>query len=245
MRARVAAIEKELKELGIVSALVMRESPSHDRPSTLFRERGAYLSPGERVFAATPAVLPPMSDAEMPNRLGLARWLVSPSNPLTARVTVNRAWEQFFGRGIVETSEDFGTQGAPPSHPELLDWLATEFIHLKWSQKALHRLIVTSATYRQDAHVSPALAEKDPYNRLLARGPRFRMEAEMIRDAVLSASGLLSRRRSEGQASSRRNPMASGTILTAMRSGSSAKARTGIAAGSTPSSAGRRPIRAS
>jgi hypothetical protein len=135
-----------------------------------------------------------MSDAEMPNRLGLARWLVSPSNPLTARVTVNRAWEQFFGRGIVETSEDFGTQGAPPSHPELLDWLATEFIHLKWSQKALHRLIVTSATYRQDAHVSPALVEKDPYNRLLARGPRFRMEAEMIRDAVLSASGLLSQK---------------------------------------------------
>jgi len=194
VRARVAAIEKELKELGIVSALVMRESPSHDRPSTLFRERGAYLAPGERVFAATPAVLPPMSDAEMPNRLGLARWLVSPSNPLTARVTVNRAWEQFFGRGIVETSEDFGTQGAPPSHPELLDWLATEFIHLKWSQKALHRLIVTSATYRQDAHVSPALVEKDPYNRLLARGPRFRMEAEMIRDAVLSASGLLSQK---------------------------------------------------
>ena len=107
---------------------------------------------------------------------------------------MNRAWEQFFGRGIVETSEDFGTQGAPPSHPELLDWLATELIHLKWSQKALHRLIVTSATYRQDAHASPALVEKDPYNRLLARGPRFRMEAEMIRDAVLSASGLLSQK---------------------------------------------------
>jgi hypothetical protein len=107
---------------------------------------------------------------------------------------VNRAWEQFFGRGIVETSEDFGTQGAPPSHPELLDWLATEFIHLKWSQKALHRLIVTSAAYRQDAHTSPALVERDPYNRLLARGPRFRMEAEMIRDAVLSAAGLLSQK---------------------------------------------------
>jgi uncharacterized protein DUF1553/uncharacterized protein DUF1549/cytochrome c len=194
VRTRIAAIDKELKQLGIVSALVMREAPSHDRPSTLFRERGAYLSPGERVFAATPAVLPPMSDTEMPNRLGLARWLVSPANPLTARVTVNRAWEQFFGRGIVETSEDFGTQGAPPSHPELLDWLATEFVHLKWSQKALHRLIVTSATYRQDAHASAALVEKDPYNRLLARGPRFRMEAEMIRDAVLSASGLLSQK---------------------------------------------------
>ncbi len=128
----------------------------------------------------------------MPNRLGLARWLVSPANPLTARVTVNRAWEQFFGRGIVETSEDFGTQGSPPSHPELLDWLATEFVRLKWSQKALHRLIVTSATYRQDASASETLIEKDPYNRLFARGPRFRMEAEMIRDAALSASGLLS-----------------------------------------------------
>jgi hypothetical protein len=109
-------------------------------------------------------------------------------------VTVNRTWEQFFGRGIVETSEDFGTQGAPPSHPELLDWLATEFIRLKWSQKALQRLIVTSATYRQDAHVSPALLERDPYNRLLAHGPRFRMEAEMIRDVVLSVSGLLSQK---------------------------------------------------
>jgi len=128
----------------------------------------------------------------MPNRLGLARWLVSPANPLTARVTVNRAWEQFFGRGIVETSEDFGTQGSPPSHPELLDWLATEFVRLKWSHKALHRLIVTSAAYRQDASASERLIEKDPYNRLFARGPRFRMEAEMIRDAALSASGLLS-----------------------------------------------------
>ena len=93
-------------------------------------------------------------------------------------MTVNRAWEQFFGRGLVETSEDFGTQGASPSHPELLDYLATEFVALKWKQKALHRLIVTSATYRQDAAATPALVEKDPYNRLLARGPRFRMEAE-------------------------------------------------------------------
>ncbi len=192
VRARIAAIEGELRALGIISALVMKERSPYERPSTLFRERGAYLAPGDRVYARTPSVLPPMSDSQMPNRLGLARWLVSPTNPLTARVTVNRAWEQFFGRGIVETSEDFGTQGAPPTHPELLDWLSTELVRLKWSQKSLHRLIVTSAAYRQDAHVTPALLAKDPTNRLLARGPRFRLEAEMIRDVALAASGLLS-----------------------------------------------------
>jgi hypothetical protein len=133
-----------------------------------------------------------MAEDEMPNRLGLARWLVNPANPLTARVTVNRAWEQFFGRGIVETSEDFGTQGAAPSHPDLLDWLATEFVRLHWSQKAFHRLIVTSAAYRQDARATPALLARDPNNRLIARGPRFRMEAEMVRDVTLAAAGLLS-----------------------------------------------------
>jgi len=191
-RDRIAAIEVALRDLGIVSALVMKERPAFTRPSTPFRERGAFLTPGERVYAATPEVLPAMREDQMPNRLGLAQWLVAPDNPLTARVTVNRTWEQFFGRGLVETSEDFGTQGAPPSHPELLDYLATEFVELKWKQKALHRLIVTSATYRQDAAATPGLVEKDPYNRLLARGPRFRMEAEMVRDVALAASGLLS-----------------------------------------------------
>jgi mono/diheme cytochrome c family protein len=192
VRDRIAALENDLRALGIVTALVMKERPTHERPSTPFRERGAFMSPGERVYAGTPEVLPPMGPALMPNRLGLARWLVSPQNPLTARVTVNRAWEQFFGRGLVETSEDFGTQGAAPSHPDLLDWLATEFVRLGWKQKALHKLIVMSATYRQDARVSPPLLEKDPYNRLLARGPRFRMEAEMVRDVSLAAGGLLS-----------------------------------------------------
>jgi hypothetical protein len=192
VRDRVAELEREMRELGIVTALVMKEKPSFDRPSTPFRERGSFMSPGPRMYAATPDVLPPMRSDQMPNRLGLARWLVSPDNPLTARVTVNRAWEQFFGRGLVETSEDFGTQGATPSHPELLDWLAAELVGSGWKQKALHRLIVMSATYRQDAAATPGLIEKDPYNRLLARGPRFRMEAEMVRDVALAASGLLS-----------------------------------------------------
>ena len=128
----------------------------------------------------------------MPNRLGLANWLVSDDNPLTARVTVNRYWEQLFGRGIVETSEDFGTQGAPPTHPLLLDWLATEFMRDGWSMKKMLRLIVTSATYRQSSNATPELEEKDPYNLLLARGPRFRVPAEMVRDVALAASGLLS-----------------------------------------------------
>ena len=107
----------------------MRERVGYERPSAYVRRRGSFMDKGERVYAGVPAALQPLPDDQMPNRLGLARWLVRPENPLTARVAVNRAWEQFFGRGIVETSEDFGTQGTPPSHPELLDWLATEFVH--------------------------------------------------------------------------------------------------------------------
>ncbi len=191
-RDRIEQLEKQIDALGIVTAQVLRERASFERPSTFFRNRGSYMSKGERVYAGTPEVLPGLPDDAMPNRLGLARWLVSEENPLTARVTVNRAWEAFFGRGIVETSEDFGMQGAPPSHPELLDWLATELVRLKWSMKSLHRLIVTSAAYRQDAAATPELLERDPYNRLIARGPRFRLDAEMIRDVTLAASGLLS-----------------------------------------------------
>jgi hypothetical protein len=190
-RKRLIAARKELANVGIVSTLIMAEQKTFERPSAVIRVRGSFMSPGEMVYAGVPAVLPPLPDTEMPNRLGFARWLVSPENPLTPRVAVNRIWEQYFGIGIVETSEDFGTQGHNPSHPELLDWLATEFVGQKWSRKAIHRLIVTSATYRQASAVSPFLLGRDPYNRLLARGPRFRMEAEMIRDVTLASSGLL------------------------------------------------------
>jgi len=192
-RDRLAELRTQLTALGIPTALVMRERPSHERPSAFVRRRGSFLDRGERVHAGVPELLHPLRDDQMPNRLGLAHWVVDERNPLTPRVVVNRAWEQFFGRGIVETSEDFGTQGSPPSHAELLDWLATELVGSGWRMKALHRLMVTSATYRQSSTALPALAERDPYNRLLARGPRFRMEAEMIRDVTLAASGLLSR----------------------------------------------------
>ena len=191
-RRRLTDARKELDDLGIASTLVMGERASFDRPSANMRIRGAFMSKGDLVYANTPAALPPLPENALPNRLGLARWLVSKDNPLTARVAVNRFWEQFFGRGIVETSEDFGTQGARPTHPELLDWLAVEFMERGWSMKAMHRLIVTSSTYQQSSRISPKLMERDPFNVLLARGPRFRMEAEMIRDVALATSGLLS-----------------------------------------------------
>jgi hypothetical protein len=153
--------------------------------------RGEYDKPGEKVTADTPEVLPPLS-ADLPrNRLGLARWLVDPANPLTARVTVNRYWQSVFGVGLVKTSEDFGSQGEPPLNPELLDWLATEFTRSGWDVKAMMRLMVTSATYRQASRVTPELLERDPENRLLARGPRFRLTGEFVRDQALAFSGLL------------------------------------------------------
>ena len=174
------------------STMVMEEMPQPRK--TRVHRRGNFLDPGEEVTPAVPAVLHPLPPGKSANRLGLAYWLVDEKNPLVGRVTMNRAWETFFGRGIVETSEDFGVQGLPPSHPQLLDWLATEFVRRKWSQKAMHRLIVTSATYRQSSRVTPALLERDLYNRLLARGPRFRMEAEMIRDNALAAADMLVRK---------------------------------------------------
>ncbi len=191
-RDALTAARKALADLQIPSTLVMKERPSFERPSYELRERGSFMARGDRVYARTPGALHPMRDDLPANRLGLARWLVDDNNPLVARVAVNRFWEQIFGRGIVETSEDFGAQGALPTHPELLDWLATEFVAGRWSQKATLRTIVRSATYRQSSAVSAPLAERDPYNRLLARGPRVRMEAEMVRDSALAASGLLS-----------------------------------------------------
>lgn len=156
--------------------------------------KGAYDKATDvQVTAHTPESLPPMGGEAPANRLGLAQWLVSATNPLTARVTVNRFWQAFFGTGLVKTVEDFGVQGEKPSHPELLDWLAVQFAEKShWNVKALHKLIVMSATYRQDSSVTPAMHERDPENRLLARGPRFRLPSWMMRDQALSASGLLS-----------------------------------------------------
>jgi len=153
--------------------------------------RGVYNARTERVRPAVPHFLPPLPTGAAPDRLGLAEWTVSPTNPLTARVTVNRMWQEIFGTGIVETTEDFGVMGARPSHPELLDWLAVDFRDSGWDVKRFYKQLVMSATYRQSARVTPQLEERDPKNRLLARGPRFRMDSEMLRDTALSASGLL------------------------------------------------------
>ncbi len=169
-------------------ALQSRDS----RRDTRIFKRGDWQKPTTPVSADVPAVLPPMSPESPHNRLGLAQWLTSTNNPLTARVYVNRVWQQYFGTGLVPTPEDFGTRADKPSHPELLDWLASEFMRRGWSSKELHRLIVTSATYRQASRVTPELLEKDPYNRLLARGPRVRVDAEAVQDIALKASGLLS-----------------------------------------------------
>ncbi|MFH5802664.1 PSD1 and planctomycete cytochrome C domain-containing protein [Alienimonas sp. DA493] len=195
---RFAAHETELNALRaaisrlnatVPNTLVMRDE-NEPRPAFVL-ERGEYDNPTDRVYPGTPAVLPPLPEDAPQNRLTLARWLVDPDHPLTARVTVNRLWQQHFGTGLVRTSEDFGFQGEWPSHPELLDWLAAEFIESGWDVKALHRRIVLSAAFRRSAEVGPEQLQVDPDNRLLARGPRYRLDAEAIRDAALAASGLL------------------------------------------------------
>jgi hypothetical protein len=174
-------------------AMVLQERCPPGPPVTRLRIRGSYLSPGEAVTAGTPAVLHPLPPGAPLNRLTLARWLVAEDNPLVARGVVNRAWSQFFGRGIVETEDDFGTRARPPSHPELLDWLAVDFQRHGWSMKHLHKTIVMSATYRQCSKASAERRQADPDNRWLARGPRFRLNAEFIRDVTLASSGLLHR----------------------------------------------------
>jgi hypothetical protein len=176
------------------STLVMEEL-THRRPTYLLK-RGDFRTPGAEVVPGTPALLPPIERGppRMYNRLDLARWLVSRDNPLTARVVVNRWWAELFGHGLVTTPEDFGSRGEPPTHPELLDWLAVEFMDHSWSIKHIIRTIVTSATYRRSSRLTPELKSHDPGNRLYARGPRLRMDAEMIRDNALAVSGLLNRK---------------------------------------------------
>ncbi len=192
-KERAAELTKTLTQIekSIPVTMVMDEAKPRD---TFILLRGEFDKNGEKVTATTPASLPPMH-AELPrNRLGLARWLVDPANPLPARVTVNRFWQMLFGTGLVRTAEDFGSQGEPPSHPDLIDWLAAEFISSGWDVKAMVRMLATSETYRQSSKLTPAAHERDPDNRLLARGPRFRLQGEFVRDQALAASGLLVRK---------------------------------------------------
>ena len=189
----VARIEQRRKDIPKERAttLVMQERSEPTPRTTHIHNRGNFLDPGKEVTAGVPEVFPPLPAGETPNRLALAKWLVSGENPLTARVVVNRHWEHTFGTGLVKTSEDFGRQGEAPSHPALLDWLSTELVRTGWDIKALQKKLVMSATYRQSAAADAVRLEKDFYNRLLSRGPRFRMDGEVIRDHALAVSGLL------------------------------------------------------
>jgi len=191
--ARKAIDEAEKRRPAMKSALVMKERPAGFVRPTFLHKRGEWLQPAAEVTAGTPAILNTPGNPAPKNRLELARWLVSPEHPLTARVTVNRHWAALFGRGIVRTQEDFGYQGELPSHPALLDWLARSLVHDDaWSIKRLHRRIVTSEAWKQSSVVTPEALEKDPDNRLISRGPRFRLDGETIRDSALAVAGLLS-----------------------------------------------------
>ena len=191
-RKRLAEVNKELAAIKPITVPIMKELPKERRRVTKLQHRGNFLDLGKEVQPGLPAVFASSSAGEETNRLTLAKWLIDEKNPLTARVIANRYWEQIFGIGIVATSEEFGAQGDLPFHPELLDWLATELTRLKWDTKAFVKELVTSAAYRQSSKVSPEAAQADPDNRYLARGPRFRLSAEMIRDQALATSGLLS-----------------------------------------------------
>ena len=188
---RLTALQQDAAALErtFPTVMVMAESP--ERKDTFLLIRGQYDKHGEKVEPGVPAALPPLPQGAPNNRLGFARWVTDPANPLLARVTVNRLWQMYFGIGIVKTTEDFGVQGEWPSHPELLDWLATEFVRTGWDMKAMQKLIVTSSAYRQSSKAAPELLQRDPENRLLGRGPRFRLPAEAIRDQALYIAGLL------------------------------------------------------
>jgi hypothetical protein len=192
LKAARKEIDELRKPMAFTTTLVMQERPPENPRPTFVHNRGEFLQPMERVEAGVLSIAGSFPQDAPHNRLGFARWLVSRENPLTARVIMNRDWAAFFGRGIVRTLGDFGFQGDSPSHPELLDWLAVEFMERGWSVKQMHKLIVMSATYRQASRAAPEMIARDPDNKWLARGPRFRMEAEMVRDSALLASGLLS-----------------------------------------------------
>ena len=192
-RERLARVQKQLTGIKPYTTVpILRAMAEKTRRKTLIQHRGNFLDTGKEVTEGVPSAFHAIPAGQPANRLTLARWLVDKENPLTARVIVNRYWEKIFGIGIVQTSEEFGTQGELPSHPKLLDWLATEFVDSGWDLKHLVKLLVTSAAYRQSSRVNPMLLERDPENRLLARGPRFRLSAEMVRDQALFVGGLLS-----------------------------------------------------
>jgi hypothetical protein len=193
-RRHAAELTKQLADLKPATVPVMKELADAQRRATRIQHRGNFLDLGDEVSEGIPAAFAPPPEGAPRNRLTLARWLVDENNPLTPRVIANRFWEQLFGIGIVSTSEEFGAQGEVPFHPELLDWLATELVRSHWDMKALLRLLVTSSTYRQSSRLTPELAERDPDNRLLARGPRVRLSAETVRDQALFIGGLLSRK---------------------------------------------------
>jgi hypothetical protein len=193
-RDKATAVKKQLEGLKPATVPVMKELAENRRRKTQIQLRGNFLVKGKEVTEGVPGVFHPFPANEPKNRLGLARWLVHPDNPLTSRIVANRHWEQLFGAGLMSTSEDWGVRGEMPSHPELLDWLATELPRTGWDLKKFVKLIVTSAVYRQSSQVTPDLIARDPSNRLLARGPRFRLSAEAVRDQALAVSGLLSRK---------------------------------------------------
>ena len=194
INTQLKKLRRDLAKIKPVAVPVMRELPADKQRTNQILVKGNFLNPGDTVDPGIPAAFHPFPEETGGDRLGLARWILDPENPLTARVAVNRLWARLFGVGIVETEEDFGTQGATPTHPRLLDWLATSFQDNGWNMKALLKTIVMSATYKQSSIVTSELLEKDPRNRLYSRGPRRRLDAETVRDQALALSGLLSRK---------------------------------------------------